>query len=155
MVDLYLAHHAPLQLVRGLTRRIQGSLFTKASGGDNVLGRPTSALSKGPAEDWTDYPFIIAALAPEEPVLDADGVPMNVQLRCEWSTTSPAVWTLTVEATKIEEAIALTGQSDRRLIYSIAGRKDTAGLVDDELLLTHGPVFLTHSAIHAGMVPLA
>lgn len=154
MADLYLAHHAPLELYRGVTRRLSLELFEKATGGDTVAGVPTDPLSVGPAEDWSDYPIVIAALAPAVPVF-VDGVLQNAQMRCSWFTTNPAVLTLIVDASVIETALALVSESEPDLIWTISGRRETLGVIDDEVVLAQGPVYVTETAVYGGMAPLA
>lgn len=155
MTDLYLAHHAPLELFRGVTRRFSLKLYEKATGGNTSAGQPTAPLSKGAAEDWSDYPIVVAAMAPAESVFDADGVLQTSQMRCEWFTTNPAELTLIVESDAIEDALALTTATNRTLIYTIIGRRETLGVIDDEVVLLHGPVYVHESAMLGGLAPLA
>jgi hypothetical protein len=154
MTDLYLAHHAPLELFRGVTRRISVKLYAKALGGDTVAGVPTAPLSIGAAKDWSDYPIVVAAIAPAVPVY-VEGVLQNAQLRAEWFTSNPADVTVIIEADTLEDAIALAPTENPALVWSIIARRETAGVIDDEVVLVNGPVYVTDTAVYPGMPPLA
>lgn len=150
MVDLYRALHMPLELYRGTTRTYRIRLFKKGTGGDTILGRPTAALSKGAAEDWSLYPIAIGAMAP------ATGhTPATVQLRLQWHTTNPGELTLIVPSASIEAALALGTDDDQALHWTCIGRRETAGVIDDEVPLVHGPVIIHPTAIRSGLSPLA
>lgn len=148
MADLYLALHLPIELYLGVTRTFEISLYEKATGGDTVLGRPTEALSKGAAENWSEYPFLVAGIGP------ASGAAGPLQLPCTWLTTNPAVITLVVPKLTLAAAVALATQPDPRLHFAIAGRRNTGANETDGVQLVKGPVTVYENPIGLEWEPL-
>ena len=137
MADLHRALHLPLELYRGVTRRVRGSNFNKAAGVDTVLGRPTATLAKGTAVNYTGYDTLIASVAR----IGASAAVANIP--CEWETLNPAVWIVVPTAAIIEDLFEAQAAGSGGFEWALKARASTI----DEILIAKGPVYLIETGL--------
>lgn len=133
MADTYYALKGQLQLFRGMTQKVRIELFTKAAGGDSILGRPTAQLALGAAEDWTDYPNIRAAMAP------AALAATPIDLDAVWETQNPAVAIVTVSDEAIEAVLAALPADNARVVMTVEAWKETGAVKLESVPVYHVP----------------